>query len=393
MAELFELYENENTDILITVVEGYSLFKENRGKKGFLYSVYDPDDALVYSWISYNDIEKFKDIKKSPIYRTFLDEIEQDQKYGRPLLFDDNGELVDAEEYDAFDDDYMYDDSDYLFPRSPRKRNDFVSTYYSSNYYYKPREKQKGIAEKLCKSNTLVFHKDDPSTRMLCQIYEGKGWDVLTTPCYDIDDAEVKELFEKHERLVFLGHGTPYGLMGMFNSDVAPYMKGKKIFAIWCNADAYFIKNGIGEGQFVTGNMPSEVWECRGAGCGNISTELMLENITYWSKLCADVVETCLEGNVKAGVEHIVKNYLEKYGNHPVTIYNCNRTQCLGHPEALPKFEFKGEKLTEKDFPIPNFDEEAFLKNPTEKASECPTLSVEDNIKEDSNEKTDNQNK
>ena len=65
MSELFELYENEHTDVLVTVVDGYSLFKENRGKRGFLYSVYDPDDYLIYSWVSYNDIEKFKDIKKS----------------------------------------------------------------------------------------------------------------------------------------------------------------------------------------------------------------------------------------------------------------------------------------------------------------------------------------
>lgn len=382
--ESFILYENTNVDKLIFEKEGYTLFKEDRGRKGFLYTIYDPDDAIVYAWVSFFDVEKAKDPKKTPIYRTFLDEIEQDQKYGRPLLFDDEGELIDAEHYDAFSDEDDYDDygyygSDYLFPRSPRTRSSLTNY---TGYTYTPRVKEKGIAEKLCNSDTLVFHKDDPSTRMLCQVYEGKGWDVLTKSCYDIDDEEVKELFEKHDRLVFLGHGTPYGLMGMFGSEVASYMKGKKIFAIWCNADAYFKQHHIGEGQFVTGNMPSEVWECRSAGCGKISTELMLENITYWSKLCADVTEDCLEGKVKESVDYIRKNYLEKYGNHPVTIYNCNRTQCLGQNQPLPSFEFKGEPLTEKDFPVPDFDEVAFLQNPTEDAYKCPRLKVEVEVEE-----------
>lgn len=384
--ELIEFYENEHTDILIAVVEDYSLFKENRGKKGFLYSVYDPDDALVYSWVSFNDIEKYKDIKKSPIYRIFLDEIEQDQKYGRPLLFNDDGELIDAEEYDAFSDD-GYDDFDdyyggYLFPRSNRGgSNNFVNPYYGKSYYT-PAPKKKGFFDELTKSNTLVFHKTDPSTTMLSQVYDGKGWDVLHS-CYDLDEEELFKVVDAHERIVCLGHGTPYGLMGMFGTEMAPHFKDKKLFVIWCNADAYFLKAGIGQGQFITGNMPSEVWECSSAGCGKISKELMLENITYWSKLCADVCEKCLDGDVKSSVDYVRKNYLEKYGNHPVTIYNCERTQALGESQPLPKFEFKGEKLTEKDFPVANFDEEAFLKNPVAEASKCPTLTPSEEDKKD----------
>lgn len=103
----------------------------------------------------------------------------------------------------------------------------------------------------------------------------------------------------------------------------------------------------------------------------------MLENITYWSKLCADVVEECLEGDPQKGVDYVRQNYLEKYGNHPVTIYNSERTQCLGQEKPLPKYTFKGEPLEEKDYPIPHFDEAEFLKNPTAKASECPVKEEE----------------
>ena len=395
MAELFELYENKNAETLVAVHEDYSLFKENLEKKGFRYSVYDPDDALVYSWISFNDIESFKDIKKSPIYRVFLDEIEQDQKYGRPLLFDDNGELIDAEQYDAFssdyedpeDDDDLYYYSDYLFPRSNRSRNSFSSYYYSPSYY-KPAPKKKGFFDELTKSDTLVFHKTDSTTTMLDQIYAGKGWDVLHST-YDLDEEELFKVVDAHKRIVCLGHGTPYGLMGMFGPEMAPHFKDKKLFIIWCNADAYFLKAGIGKGQFITGNMPSEVWECSGAGCGNISKELMLENITYWSKLCADVCEKCLNGDVKSSVDYVRKNYLEKYGNHPVTIYNCERTQCLGEPQPLPKFEFKGEPLTSVDYPVSDFDEEAFLQNPVASAADCPRITKEETKEEEKPEETE----
>ena len=208
---------------------------------------------------------------------------------------------------------------------------------------------------------------------MLAQIYEGKGWDVFReTSKYD--QEELFRVVDAHERVVCLGHGSSYGLIGMFGPEMAPHFKDKKLFVIWCNADGYFEKYNIGQGQFITGNMPSEVWECRSAGCGSISKELMLENITYWSKLCADVCEQCLEGKVNEGVEYIRKNYLELYGNHPVTIYNCNRTQCLGTKVELPKYEFKGKPLEGDDKPVGGFDEKAFLEHPTEKASECPRV-------------------
>lgn len=56
----------------------------------------------------------------------------------------------------------------------------------------------------------------------------------------------------------------------------------------------------------------------------------MLDNITYWSKLCADVVERCLNGDVAGSVKYIRENYIKAYGTHPVTKYNCVRTKVQG---------------------------------------------------------------
>ena len=237
------------------------------------------------------------------------------------------------------------------------------------------------LVSSLSKSDTLVFHRDDPTTRMLCKIYEGKGWDVMTESCepWNIDPEDLKQIFKNHSRLVFLGHGSSEGLMGMFGHEVAKYMEDKKIFAIWCNADQYFRIHHLGKGQFITGNIPSEVWECRAAGCGNISAELMLENITYWATLCAECVEECLQGRVEESVSYIRKKYLERYGNHPVSIYNACRTQCLGSSQALPKkTKFIGEKLEEKDYPCYGFDEKAFLRHPIERAFGCPHCGCKD---------------
>lgn len=210
---------------------------------------------------------------------------------------------------------------------------------YGSGYssYYQPKPKSTGFLDKLNKSDTLVIHCEDRSTDMLSQIYNGKGWDVLRDG--NIDKTELHELLKTHDRIVCLGHGTSNGLMNIqgwggptIGSEEAPYLKDKKLFVIWCNADKYFESHGIGNGQFITGNMPSEVGESIGAGCGDISRELMLENITYWSKLCADVVERALGGDAKGAVEYVRSKYLEKYGNHPVTIYNAERTKVQGDP-------------------------------------------------------------
>ena len=90
----------------------------------------------------------------------------------------------------------------------------------------------------------------------------------------------------------------------------------------------------------------------------------MLENITYWSKLCADIVDQCLAGDVQSGVDYLRKDYLENYGNHPVTLYNADSAHALGSDVPLPAYEFKGEPLKPADYPTPNFNEEEFLKNP-----------------------------
>lgn len=215
----------------------------------------------------------------------------------------------------------------------------FYTGGWTNNYWQpKPEVVDEDKVKELTKSNTIVFHLDDASTVMLKQIYEGKGFDVVTR---GLNTPTTAALMDAHERIICLGHGTGHGLIGMFGTEVREHFKDKKIFTIWCNADKYFNDGGVGQGAFITGNMPSEVWECRAAGCGNISAELMLENITYWSKLCADKVEDCLAGNVRESVNYIRREYIKKYGDHPVTHYNSVRTFVLGDSYEQAEQEVK----------------------------------------------------
>jgi len=248
-----------------------------------------------------------------------------------------------------FDFDYPYDYGKDVSPEAKERQKRIQKTISNKNkiedtendgyvrssnsWYRNNRQTKTGFVDKLNKSDTLVIHCADRSTDMLSQIYAGKGWDVVNDGC--IADEELRQLIQSHDRIVMLGHGTPGGLINVqaggsiINSSHAELLKDKKLFVIWCRADEFFRRNNIGFGNFITGNIPSEVWECRAAGCGDITTELMLENITYWSKLCADVVEVALDGNPQQAVDYVRALYLEKYGDHPVTHYNAERTQVL----------------------------------------------------------------
>ena len=211
-----------------------------------------------------------------------------------------------------------------------------------SNYYNSEPKETTGLAANLKNSDTLVIHCADNSTDMLSQIYEGKGWDVIRDG--SIAESELHELLACHSRVVMLGHGTGSGLINVQHSKGARWtvidsryvedLKNKKLFVIWCNADKFFTDNNIGHGQFITKNVPSEVWEARAVGY-NVTAQWMLENITYWSKCCADVVDLALNGHVKEAVEIARAKYQDKYGGKGtpdeigVTEYNTDAIQVL----------------------------------------------------------------
>ena len=343
---LFDEYADEEAeDSFVEEVMGFALYQDDGKQEGtFDYKVFDEYGIMVAKWNSKIDCLSMNtsDYKRSSTRQVFIKTINQERdKRRKEKEAEERAKRLAAVQASKAASKpktttwYSRDDDDDSF-YSGSSRHGSNSSYFSNYKPYTPPAKSTGFLDKLNKSDTLVVHCADNSTDMLSQIYEGKGWDVLRDG--NIDKSELHQLLQSHDRIVCLGHGTSGGLINVqgggtvIGAPEAPYLKDKKLFVIWCNADGYFNAHNIGKGQFITGNMPSEVWECRAAGCGEISKELMLENITYWSKLCADVVERALNGDAQGAVDYVRDKYIEKYGDHPVTIYNAERTKVHGKP-------------------------------------------------------------
>ena len=181
------------------------------------------------------------------------------------------------------------------------------------------REKEEAeLLESLCKSDTIVFHLEDKSTKMLEPIYEGRGWDVYRGSGWGMSHDFFIKLIERHDKILCLGHGTPSGLIGgCFGPIEAEAVKaqGKKIFALWCYAATFFKKNGFeGYGVFCSDNCPSEVWECRAACHADVSAEWILNNMYYLSDCIKDVIDICWDNP-----EEACKRAREKYAKAEAT--------------------------------------------------------------------------
>lgn len=335
MVELKDLKINDPDDLYVDTITTYKEYfialeeLKNPKKEKYVLLLLDCDNNILDSWetsTNYLDLP-IKDFKASKDCRKFFEKVDN------LIKLDD----------DLINYDYDYDfDAQHDFNADGKKSNskhyqlswdDYISDYpisWKTNYISKEE-----AFEKYNKSKTLCIHKSDPTTTMLSQIYEGKGWDVITDP-HSISKDVLNDLIDAHDRIVMLGHGTGYGLIGSIGPEQAPHLKDKKLFALWCNADSYCNRYLSGKtGFFACGNMPSDDHEALAVGF-KVSHKYMDDNITYWCKLCGDVVEKCLEGNAKEGCKYIRDEYWKKYGHSEdpdekgITAYNYQRTKVAG---------------------------------------------------------------
>lgn len=181
------------------------------------------------------------------------------------------------------DDEDDYDDDVRFYPQSYQHKQG--GRQYFDRYDDKLTEEELKQLEEYCKSDTIVFHLDDPSTEMLKPIYEGQNWDVFTDSAYRYKEKFFEELIRRHDKIMCLGHGTPSGLIGgIIDSLSADWLRDKKVFALWCYAATFFKRNGFkGQGIFCSDNCPSEVWECEYACNANVSAEWIKDNMYYLS--------------------------------------------------------------------------------------------------------------
>lgn len=169
---------------------------------------------------------------------------------------------------------------------------------------------------------TLVIHPADPTTDCLKVIYEGKDWTVIN----DIfaSRKEVETAIEDHDRIIMLGHGTPYGLLcsdgqnrfGRYIVDAffVPLLQKKETLSIWCNSNLFFEKfkmKGVHTGMIIS-EVAEEFYTLNHAP---LNEDQMAKNMELFCGAFAK--------HIDEKPEEMVKNVLQEYvGEDEVTEFN-----------------------------------------------------------------------
>jgi hypothetical protein len=160
---------------------------------------------------------------------------------------------------------------------------------------------------------TLVIHATDYSTRFLKLIYENRGWTVIND---NVSKSELKKQIKKHDRIVMLGHGTGYGLLGhgryIIDSSYVYLLRDKICFCVWCNSDIFVKKYGLK--GFYTGMIISEMEESYYC---NVKTNLVeLEELNW---LFAESLQKAID---EPNILEVAKNIF--VGDCPLVEFNKN---------------------------------------------------------------------
>lgn len=120
---------------------------------------------------------------------------------------------------------------------------------------------------------TLIIHPEDPTTTFLSRIYARLKDKTVVRG--GINKSDLQELIESHDRVILLGHGSPYGLLsrGQFTNSglyiinesmVSSLKKKSNSIFIWCYADQFVQRHqlaGLNTGMFISEMGESNYWE------------------------------------------------------------------------------------------------------------------------------------
>jgi hypothetical protein len=176
-------------------------------------------------------------------------------------------------------------------------------------------------------SKNLIIHPADRSTDFLKPIYENISDAIILNGGATKD--QVKELMVQHDRIIMLGHGSPFGLfsVGQFvgnngyivDSTMVPLLYEKECIFIWCNSDAFVRNNnltGLHSGMFI-----SEIGEATYCGLPGMSQDTVDQSNNYFAELMGEVINEELDKIHN----HIIENYGLLAEGNPVANYNWNR--------------------------------------------------------------------
>jgi hypothetical protein len=175
---------------------------------------------------------------------------------------------------------------------------------------------------------TLIVHPKDSTTTFLEKIYKS----IPEKKVIDggVSKIELIEKMEEYDRVMMMGHGSPFGLfnMNLFkdnggyiidHSFVPTLSKKNNSVYIWCNADKFVEKfklKGFYSGMFI-----SEVGEAYICGVHNVNQEIVDESNYGFSEILSEVINE----NHQVVYNHVMNRYGEIAKNNVVASYNFNR--------------------------------------------------------------------
>ena len=173
----------------------------------------------------------------------------------------------------------------------------------------------------------LIIHPTDRSTDFLKPIYANVTDATILNS--GLGKGQVAKLISEHDRIIMLGHGSPYGLfsIGQFAGNngyvidftMVPLLQEKECISIWCNADQFMNKHELY--GFYSGMFISEVSEATYCGLPGMDQETVTASNDYFAELLGEVINEPLS----VIHEHVKENYGLLLGYNPVASYNYDR--------------------------------------------------------------------
>ena len=175
---------------------------------------------------------------------------------------------------------------------------------------------------------TLIIHPNDRSTDFLKPIYQSVIDATVITG--GVSKDELYKLIESHNRVMMMGHGSPWGLFscGKFNTNdsyiidngtVHLLLQKKNSIFIWCNADKFVNRHELK--GFYSGMFISEVGEAEYCGLPDTEQTIVDESNDTFATILGNVINKPLREMYK-NTRHEYKLLVE---NNPVALYNYER--------------------------------------------------------------------
>jgi hypothetical protein len=187
----------------------------------------------------------------------------------------------------------------------------------------------------------LIIHPEDPTTTFLSQIYANLNSKTVIRG--GVSKSELQELIESHDRVLMLGHGSPWGLLNtgqypdacsyIIDDSMALTLKNKvNSLFIWCLADQFVQRHGLS--GFYSGMFISEVEEAFYYGFDDADWNMIDQSNDRFASVVSKYINEPMES--------LYQKLLIEYGfmarTNPIARFNLDRLY-LTSPRNNPSNE------------------------------------------------------